>query len=114
MKNLTGINIYNIGAKNIITMNQYWSLFCKHLKKKKPLNFPRWPLYPITLFLEIFYLLCKIKKTPMLTRSRLYMFYAHNVYNVDKAQKELELDLQTDYNQLIRKTVKWWKLNGFL
>ena len=113
-KKLTGINIYNIGAKNIPTMHNFYKIFCKNLNVKIPLSLPKFILYPFVISIEALYIIFKIKTPPILTRARLYMFYANNVYNVSKIENDLDIDLTTNFEQNIRKTIKWWKLNGYL
>lgn len=111
---LKGERIYLIGPKNVDTMHHFYSKLCERIHKKKPINLPYLPLLlPVTL-LEAFYLLFKIKTPPLLTRARLYMMYASNIYDVSKAKKELEFEADTDIETAIRKTIKWWKLYRFL
>lgn len=111
---LQGERIYLIGPEKVTTMNDFYSKLCKGIGKKRPLNIPYWPLLlPVTL-LEAIYLLFKIKSSPLLTRARLYMMYASNIYSVEKVKRELGFVAVTDLDQAIRKTIKWWKLYKFL
>lgn len=108
------INIYNIGPMKVQSMHHFYGKFCKNLKRRKPVNLPKVLLdLPVSL-MEFFYIIMKIKTPPLLTRARLYMMYASNVYDVTKAKRELDFEADTDIDYAIRKTVKWWKLNKFL
>jgi nucleoside-diphosphate-sugar epimerase len=64
--------------------------------------------------LEFAALLFKTKKPPVLTRARLYMLYANNVYDVSRANLDLGFEAETDLKYAVRKTIKWWKLNKYL
>ncbi len=113
-KKCNGIHIYNIGPSQIPTLAEFHSLLCLQLGKKKPLGLPYFLLFLPVLLLEIAYLIFRSNKAPLLTRARLYLFYANNVYEVQKAKKELGFENQYDLKRAIRKTVKWWKINHFL
>lgn len=112
--NLKGLSIYNIGASNIITMENFYKYFCYNLKIKKPYNLPYFFLLPFVLLLEVLFLLFKISTAPTLTRARLYMLFANNIYNISKIEQELNISLKTDWERTIRKTVKWWRINKYL
>ncbi len=109
-----GINIYNLGNKEIPLMEDYWKEFCKNLKKKKPINIPEWILFVPGFLMELFYTILKIKTPPLFTRARIYMFYANNMYNTEKVFKDYEINNMTPLDKAIRKTVRWWKLNKYL
>lgn len=111
---LLGERIYLIGSEKVETMATFYQHFCKRIKKKLPLLIPSWPLLiPVTI-LEGIYTLFKIKTPPLLTRARLYMLQANNIYDVSKAKEELGFTSQTNMEQAIRKTVKWWKTYRYL
>jgi nucleoside-diphosphate-sugar epimerase len=112
-QDLHGIRIYNIGAKTVLTAYEYWGYFCKALGVNAPRPIPKWPLYPFVLALELLHLLL-LKSPPLLSRARLHMFYANNIYTTDAAERELGFTATTDYIKAIKTTVRWWKLNGYL
>ena len=114
LANRVGINIYTIGNSSVPLMNNFYGLFCLHLKKKIPYKLPYWALLFPSIILELLYLLLKSKTPPLLTRGRLYMMYANNIYQTNKAKKEINFEATTDLNYAVRKTVKWWKLYRYL
>ena len=113
-KHLKGIQVFNIGGNNVSTMDEFWGLFCKYLNKKKPVYLPKWLVYPIGFFMEIWYKFLKIEKPPLLTRARVGMCYYSNVYDISKAKKVLNYEAKTPLTRGIRTTVRWWKVNGYL
>ena len=111
---LMGERIYLIGPEMVSTMETFYRQFCIAAKVKMPYLIPSWPLLlPVTL-LESVYILLKIKTPPLLTRARLYMMQANNIYDVAKARNELGFVANSDMKQAIRKTVKWWKTYHYL
>jgi len=113
-KQKAGINIFNAGSESIPTMDEFWSLFCDALGKKPPIYLPRSLVYPMGLCLEATYKLLKAKKAPLLTRARVEMGYCNNVYDTRKIIAEIEDFKETPLKEGVRKTVGWWKENGYL
>ncbi|MCK5073903.1 MAG: NAD-dependent epimerase/dehydratase family protein [Bacteriovoracaceae bacterium] len=113
-KRLSGVNIFNIGPKRVMFMQEFYGKFCKELGLKRPKNLPMALLFFPVLILELVYLFLKIKTPPLLTRARLYMLYANNIYDVGKAEREIGFVADSDIDYAVRKTVKWWKVNGYL
>ncbi len=121
-KELQGINVYTIGTANgatigdgsVPTMDEFWNRFCAELDAPMPRYLPKWLVYPVGLVLELLYMVLRIRSAPLLTRARVYMCYASNVYDVGKAERELGFKARTPLEKGVAKTVRWWKLNGFL
>ncbi len=113
-KRLPAINIFNIGSAKVPTMHEFYDCFCKCLGVSKPINIPQFILYPFVFALELVFAVLKAKNPPLLTRARLYMLYASNVYNTDKAKKILGFSADTDLSKAVEKTVRWWKQNGYI
>ncbi|MBI5546575.1 MAG: NAD-dependent epimerase/dehydratase family protein [Deltaproteobacteria bacterium] len=113
-KRLPGVHLFNIGPKEVLPMRRYFGLYCAALGRKQPAKLPKWLLYPLALLLEASSLLLRTKNPPLLTRARLYMLYANNVYDVSDAERLLGFRAETDLALAVRKTVRWWRLNRFL
>lgn len=113
-KRLPGINRIVVGNKESEYMNNMYSIFCKELGIKKPLNLPRILTYPIGFILELFYTIFSIKTPPLLSRNRVNMLYNNIEYSVKKAEKVLSFTNEYSLEEGIKKTVKWYKDNNYL
>lgn len=113
-KKLQGINVYTIGDSSVPTMDEFWRRFCAELDVPMPRYLPKWLVYPVGLALEFLYMALRIRTAPLLIRARVYMCYASNVYDVSKAERELEFKARTPLAKGVAKTVRWWKQNGFM
>ncbi|HOX53833.1 MAG: NAD(P)-dependent oxidoreductase [Candidatus Omnitrophica bacterium] len=111
-KKLSGINIFLIGNQKAPLAREYLGLFCKYLNLKMPMMLPKIFFKPIGFTLELCYKLFNVKKTPLLTRSRVDMFYCNNIYDVSKAERELGFVASTPLEEGIKKTVNWWIENA--
>ncbi|MBF0410012.1 MAG: NAD-dependent epimerase/dehydratase family protein [Candidatus Riflebacteria bacterium] len=110
----SGVSIYNAGNPDIPFMNDYWETFCRHLGRTKPFNLPKWLLYPLGIILEFLWMLFKAATPPLFTRARIYMFYANNMYNVDKIKRDFPDIRYTSLENGVKKTVRWWRMNKYL
>lgn len=108
-----GIKVYNVGSQYVPTMDEFWSLFCKYLKVKPPIYLPKSLTYPLGVLKESVYKLFRIKSSPDLTRARVAMGYANNIYDVSKVQRELGFN-ETPLEKGVKTTVRWWRRYGFL
>jgi hypothetical protein len=69
---------------------------------------------PLVLLLELIYLLIRSNKPPLLTRARLEMFYASNVYDTRAITRDLAFVADTELDHGVRLAVRWWRLCGYL
>jgi len=113
-KKLSGINRFLIGYDNAVNMDYMYNLFCKELKVKKPYNAPKFLVYPIAFLLELIYTFFQIKTPPLLTRSRINMFYDNIEYSIVKAKQTLGFKNNCSLEDAIKNTVEWYKNKGFL
>lgn len=113
-KQQTGIQVYNAGPPDAPLMDEYWGLFCRAMGRRKPLPFPPALLYPLAMLLEIFWTLFGAASPPLLTRARLYMFGASNVTATTRLREAFTFDDFTPLPRAVRKTVRWWRMNGYL
>lgn len=111
-KNLSGINVFLIGNEKPPLAQEYLGLFCKYIGVKLPCALPKIFFKPIGFTLELCYKLFNVNKNPLLTRSRVDMFYCNNIYDVSKAKRELGFVASTPLEQGIEKTVNWWRKNA--
>lgn len=113
-KNLKGIHTFIIGREKADYMDRIYTLFCKEAGFNKPKNICKLFVYPVGFFMEIGYTILNIGKPPMLTRGRVNMFYDNIEYNTDKATKILKFKCDYSLEEAIKKTVNWYKREGFL
>jgi len=113
-KKLEGINRFIIGNKNSDNMHSLYEKFCEEVGLNMPRNIPKILIYPIAFIIELFATISKSKNAPLLTRGRVNMFYDNIEYSIDKAQKILGFQPEVLLDEGIRKTVKWYKDNGYL
>lgn len=113
-KRLTGINRILVGNKKSEYMNKIYSIFCRELGVKKPLNLPKPLIYPLGFIMEFIYTICSIKHAPMLTRSRINMFYDNIEYSIMKAEKMLSFVNKYTLEEGIKRTVNWYKDNNLI
>lgn len=109
-----GINTYNAGNPDVKLMHEYWGGFCSALKRSQPYYLPKWLLYIPATLMEALFEIFKTANPPLFTRARIYMFYASNVYNVDKLISDYNIKKFTPFEKAVKKTVRWWKLNKYL
>jgi nucleoside-diphosphate-sugar epimerase len=54
------------------------------------------------------------RKEPLVTRSKVNILTGNRAYAIKKASQELRYNPQTDYPEGIKRTIQWYKQNGFL
>ncbi|MBL7130241.1 MAG: NAD-dependent epimerase/dehydratase family protein [Candidatus Omnitrophica bacterium] len=113
-KDLSGINIFNIGNEKPPLIKEYLGLFAKMLGKSLPASIPEVFFQPIGFCSELIYKLVNKEKSPLLTRARVKMYYCNNIYDVSKAKRKLNFVASTPLETGIEKTVRWYRQNGFL
>jgi nucleoside-diphosphate-sugar epimerase len=109
-----GIKIYHVGPVEAPLQYDYFGCFARHLGVRQPRTIPRGLLLPFVLILELLYWLFRSKTPPLLTRARLEMFYANNVYDTRAITRELAFAADTRLDRGVRLTVRWWRLCGYL
>jgi nucleoside-diphosphate-sugar epimerase len=113
-KRIKGIERILIGNPQPESMHRIFSLFCTEAGLKPPRLIPHSIAYPIGFALELFSTLFKTKNPPLLSRGRVNMFYDSIGYSVKKAERLLGFVCEYSLEQGIRKTVAWYKENGYL
>jgi len=113
-KNLRGINKFIIGDETAINMDFIYSLFCKEAGKLKPFRVPKPLIYPLAFALELFGHVLKFRKPPLLTRSRVNMFYDNIEFNTEKAAHLLSFKAETQIETGIHNTVQWYKKHKYI
>ena len=108
-KKLAGINRILTGNQQADNMNRIYTLFCRELGIKKPVNIPKILIYPLGFFMELIYTVTLIKHPPILTRGRINMFYDNIEYSVKKAASLLSFKSEYRLEEGIKRTVKWYK-----
>lgn len=111
---LPGVQSMIIGNREVDKMDRIYSLFCEKAGVRKPLNAPKLICYPIGFFMELFYTLFQIKKTPLLTRGRVNMFYDNIEYATKKAEKLICFTNEYNIEESIEKTVNWYQENRLI
>jgi len=110
-KMLTGVNRFIIGNKEANLMDDIFTLFCKEANIKKPFLLPKWFIYPTGFVLEMIFTLIRTKDAPLLSRSRINMFYDNIEYSTIKAKEVLGFTNQYSLEEGISRTVAWYKEN---
>ena len=108
-KKLQNINRFIIGNPESEYLDKIFQLFCQEAGYRKPLNIPKFFLYPFVLIIEFLYTLFRVKKPPIITRGRLNMFYNNIEYSIKKAEKILKFKTEYDLESGIERTVKWYE-----
>lgn len=114
LKRLEGIHRILIGNDPIHTMQEIYGVFCREMGIKKPTNLPKALVYPVGLMMEIFAELFKSKNPPLLSRSRVNMFYDNIQYNIEKAKSLLAFQQTYSLEEGIARTVNWYKNNNLI
>ncbi|MEN8907713.1 MAG: NAD(P)-dependent oxidoreductase [Clostridiales bacterium] len=114
IKRLEGVNSIIVGNNKAENMNMIYEKFCREAKIKKPINIPKVFTYPVGFFLELIYTFLKIKKPPVLTRGRVNMFYDNIEYSTKRAKQILDFQSEVSLEEGVKRTIKWYKENGFL
>jgi nucleoside-diphosphate-sugar epimerase len=113
-KKLTGTRRIIIGNREPDNMQAIYEIFCREAGLKKPVNIPKWIIYPFALFMESIFLALKRPSPPLLIRSRVNMFYDSIGFSTEKAEKILGFTNEVDLETGIRKTVNWYKKNKWI
>ena len=113
-KRIKGIERILVGNPQPESMHRIFSLFCTEAGLRPPRLVPHGIAYPIGFALELFSALFKTKNPPLLSRGRVNMFYDSIGYSVKKAERLLGFTCEYSLEQGIRKTVSWYRDNGYL
>ena len=113
-KGLKGIHRIIIGNEQPQSMLRIYQLLCREAGLKPPVIIPRPLIYPIGLGAEVLYTTLKRTKPPLLTRSRVNMFYDSIGYKTEKADQLLSFRNQVSLETGIRNTVRWYLANRWL
>lgn len=109
-----GIERFIIGNPTAEPMHRIFALFCREAGLEPPRRLPKWVLYPLALAAEVGATLTRRREPPLLTRARVNMFYDSIRYSTAKAQRVLGFACDYTLEQGIRRTVAWYKENGYL
>ena len=113
-KQLTGIHRIIIGNPQPDNMQSIFELLCREAGIKKPRNIPKWIIYPVAVIMESIIFMLKRTSPPLLTRSRVNMFYDSIGFSTVNAEKLLGFRNQVDLETGIRKTIHWYKENKLI
>lgn len=113
-KQLTGVHKIIIGNTEAEYMDVIFQKICDNAGYKKPMNVPKFLLYPVGFILELIYSLLKSKNPPLLTRSRVAMFYDNIEYSTENAREMLRFENEYSLDRGIKKTIDWFRVNNYL
>jgi nucleoside-diphosphate-sugar epimerase len=113
-KKIPGVERIIVGNPQPEPMHRIFSLFCTEAGLRPPRLIPHSIAYPVGFALELFSTLFKTKNPPLLSRGRVNMFYDSIGYSVKKAERLLGFVSEYPLEQGIRKTVAWYRENGYL
>lgn len=109
-----GVETFIVGPEKAETMREIWDEFCGCLGVGPPRYLPAWLTMPAGILMEFAWKAVAATKAPLLTRARVYMCYANNVYDTAESRRLLDLGPSTPLRVGVLKTVRWWRMNGFL
>ena len=110
-KNLAGTHIFIISNGQPVLANEYLGAFARELGRKHLFFMPEFLFTPFGLLFEVLYKIFGIKNSPLLTRSRVKLFYCNNLYDPSKARLKLGFEAKTSLGLGVKKTVRWWREN---
>lgn len=113
-KESQGVERFIITNSEPVLMNNIYRRFCKEAELKMPNLLPKFLIYPAGLIMELLYTLFRFKNPPLLTRGRINMFYDNLHFSSAKAKNLLGFETSTSLEDGIKKTVEWYKDNGYL
>lgn len=113
-KKMKGIHRIIIGNEKPVLMHKIYENYCRAASLKIPRHLPKWMVYPVGFILEWIFVILKKKSPPILTRSRVNMFYDSIAYKTDNALRLLSFQCKTDLETGINKTVAWYFRHKYL
>jgi nucleoside-diphosphate-sugar epimerase len=113
-KRLKGVERIIIGNPQPESMHAIFTLFCVEAGLRPPRLLPKWIAYPPALAMEAWGTLRQSRSSPLLTRSRVNMFYDSIGFSTQKARRLLGFTCEYPLAKAIRKTVRWYREKGYL
>lgn len=110
----SGVNAF-IAADS--TAEYQWVLlemFCREAGLKMPHMIPKQVVYPLGFVMELVATLVRTRRSPMLTRAKVNIFYDNIEYSSAKAQTMLKYQPDYTLEESVRKTVTWYVDNHLL
>jgi nucleoside-diphosphate-sugar epimerase len=113
-KRLCGVHRIIVGNDRADSMDLVFATFCRYAGVRKPRSLPKWTLYPVAFALELLFTALRSPTPPILTRSRVNMFYDTIEYATRRSRELLGFSPRFSLEQGIEATVAWYKKNGYL
>lgn len=110
----SGFSDYIIGNKTVDKLEDIFTLVCREMGQRKPMNLPKFICWPVGFSAELFASLLNLKRPPFLTRARINMFYDSICYSTQKAENELSFTCRYSLEEGIINTVQWYKDNRLI
>lgn len=114
LKKLPGVHRIIVGNSEIEHMDRIFGMFCEKAGVRKPILLPKFVIYPIGFLLELIYTLFRSNKPPLLSRSRINMFYDNIEYSTKKAFDLLGFRNEYSLEEGIQRTVNWYIENNLI
>lgn len=111
---LEGIHRIIIGNEMPENMQRIYSLFCREAGVRPPVNIPRPLVFPAAVAAEWLWTKLRRASPPLLTRSRVNMFYDSIGFDTRKAERLLSFRNRVPLEGGIRNTVQWYKSKKWL
>jgi len=102
---------YILSDRNPYTMSEFITTIAKHEKVRVPFHIPVWFAYLGTF---CFRLLRFAGVPQLLSVDRIKNMTINHSFNISKAIKELDYNLETNLNESVKRTVQWYKEKGIL
>jgi nucleoside-diphosphate-sugar epimerase len=113
-KRLRGVERIIVGNPHPDPMHKIFHLFCVEAGLEPPRLLPKWMVYPPALLLECIGTLLRSRKSPLITRGRVNMFYDSIGYSADKSARLLGFACRYTIEEGIHNTVQWYREHGYL
>ncbi|MBN1577789.1 MAG: NAD-dependent epimerase/dehydratase family protein [Chitinispirillaceae bacterium] len=113
-KKLPGVHRIIVANPSNERMDRILALYCRCAGVRKPVRLPKWTVYLPATALELLYTLLRCRHPPVITRGRVDMFIDNVEFSAEKAKRLLGFVATTPLEEGIRRTVEWYKENGFL
>jgi len=109
-----GEKIFNIVPEIVPTVDDIYGQIIRKMTGKDPIYLPRWLLYPVGFWMELFCTIFGTKDAPVLTRARVNMGYFNNVYDTSLLHETVKGLKETGTEKGIEQSIGWWKDHGCL
>lgn len=111
---LEGVQRFIACDPNAETQHKLLGMFCREAGIRQPRLLPKALAWPPALLMEIGATLLRARKSPVLTRAIVNIFYDNIEYSGERARTLLDFTPAYSREESIKKTVSWYKEHALL